>query len=246
MKILRIIVFTLSAVLSVWLLCPLYKGVVHIGMLYPQPLLFLFMFFAIKPEILAFLFKKFRVITIICTSLLGVGLIIASSMICVMLSYARNTEQKGNTVIILGCQVTGKTPSLMLYDRMTAALKYINDNPESSVIASGGKGPGEQVSEAEAIKTFLVNKGVDENRIILEDKSKNTDENIAFSAKLIKEKGLNKNVTIVTDGFHQFRAAQFSKRNELKSYALSAKTRWYFTASYYSRELLAVVKMLAF
>lgn len=244
MKILRLIVFMLSAALSVWLLGPLYKGVVHIGMLYPQPLLFMFMFFSVKPEALTFLFRKFKVLMIICTSFLGVGIIIISTAVGVMLYYANNTAEKGRTVIVLGCQVTGKTPSLMLYDRMMTALEYINANPESTVIASGGKGPGEQISEAEAIKNFLINKGVDEKRIILEDKSINTKENIGFSAQLIKENGLNKNVAIATDGFHQFRAAYFSKQNSLEFSSLPCKTRWYFTASYYSREILAVIKML--
>lgn len=244
MKILRLIVFTLSAALSIWLLGPLYKGVIHIGMLYPQPLLFMFMFFSVKPEALTFLFRKFKVLMIICTSLLGVGIIIVSAAVGVMLYYSNNTAEKGRTVVVLGCQVTGKTPSLMLYDRMMTALEYINANPDSTVIASGGKGSGEQISEAEAIKSFLINKGVDENRIILEDKSTNTKENIAFSAQLIKDKGLNENVAIATDGFHQFRAAYFSKQNNLEFSALPCKTRWYFTASYYSREVLAVIKML--
>lgn len=244
MKILRLIVFTLSAALSIWLLGPLYKGVIHIGMLYPQPLLFMFMFFSVKPDALTFLFRKFKVLMIICTSLLGVGIIIVSVAVGIMLYYANNTAEKGKTVIVLGCQVTGKTPSLMLYDRMVTALEYINANPDSVVIASGGKGQGEQISEAEAIKIFLINKGVDENRIVLDDKSTNTKENIAFSAQLIKENGFNENVAIATDGFHQFRAAYFSKQNNLESSALPCKTRWYFTASYYSREILAVLKML--
>ena len=244
MKILRLIVFLLSATLSLWLLGPLYKGVVHIGMLYPQPFLFMFMFFAAKPEALISLFKKFKALMIVLTSLLGVGIIIVSVMVGLLLYYAGNTAKNEKTVIVLGCQVTGKTPSLMLYDRMTTALEYVNANEDSIVIASGGKGAGEQISEAEAIKTFLVNKGVDEKRIILEDKSTNTKENIAFSSNLIQEKGLNKDIAVVTDGFHQFRAAYFSKQNNLEYSSLPCKTRWYFTASYYSREILAVIKML--
>ena len=246
MKILRFIVFVLSAALSLWLLGPLYKGVVHIGMLYPQPFLFMFMFFAAKPEALVSLFKKFKALMIVLTSLVGVGIVVVSVMVGIMLYYAENTAKNEKTVIVLGCQVTGKTPSLMLYDRMTAALEYVNANDDCVVIASGGKGPGEQISEAEAIKTFLVNKGVDENRIILEDKSTDTKENIAFSANLIQEKGLSKDVAIATDGFHQFRAAYFAKQNNLEFSSLPCKTRWYVTASDYSREILAVIKMLIF
>lgn len=246
MKILRAVIFVVSITLAIWFLGPLYKGVVHIGMVYPLPFLALFAYFSLKPDVLVSLFHKFKPLMIVGTSLVSIGIIIFCSFVAVMLSYACNTPQKSSTVVILGCQVTGKTPSLMLYDRMMAALDYINKNPESYIIASGGQGPGESISEAQAIKDFLVSKGVDSKRIIMEDKSTNTKENIAFSANIIKEKGLNENIAVVTDGFHQFRAACFSKQNNLKSTAVSCDTRWYFAASYYSREVLAVLKMLLF
>lgn len=246
MKIIRAIIFTISIALILWFLSPLYKGVLHIGMLYPLPFLVIFAYFSAKPETLVGLFKNFKMLAVIGTSLIGVGILVFCSLIGIMLYYANNEAPKGNTVIILGCQVRGNTPSLMLYDRMNTALEYIEENPDSYIIASGGQGSGEDISEAQAIKNYLVSKGVDEERIIIEDKSVNTKENIAFSAKIIKEKGLNKNIAVVTDGFHQFRATYFSKQNNLNCSAVSCKTRWYFSASYYSREVLAIFKMLLF
>ncbi len=246
MKILRAIIFIVSVGLCIWFLGPLYKGVVHIGMLYPLPFLGLFMLFSVRPDLLIYLFKRFKVLIIIGTSLVGIGIIVFCSLVGVMLKYANNTAQSGKTVVILGCQVTGKTPSLMLYDRMIGALEYINKNPDSYIIASGGKGIGEQISEAQAIKDFLVSRGVPGDRIIMEDNSTDTKENIAFSAKIIEEYGLNKDIAVATDGFHQFRAAYFSKKNDLNCSAITCDTRWYFSASYYSREVLAIFKMLLF
>lgn len=243
-KVLRFIVFIIAALLFIWFLAPIYKGVVHIGMLYPLPILALFMLFSAKPDLLKYVFTKFKVLSIVINSFIGVGIIVFVSLVGVMVYYAKDTPQANSTVIILGCQVNGTRPSLMLYDRMMAAVDYLNENPDSAVIASGGKGPGESISEAQAIKTFLVNKGVDESRIYLEDKSVNTNQNITFSAKIIEENRLNKNVAVVTDGFHQFRSAYFAKQNNLDSSAISCHTRWYFAPSYYSREVLAIFKMI--
>ena len=124
------------------------------------------------------------------------------------------------------------------------AKRLKQENPECNIVVSGGQGPGEKISEAEAMKTYLLKKGIDEKRIFVEDKSRNTDENITFSSKIIKDNGLNENIAVATDGFHQFRASVFANENELRSSAISCKTRWYFSASYYSREVLAIFKML--
>ena len=244
MKIIRALIFIVSAVLFVWLLCPLYKGVVHIGMIYPLPFLALFMLFSAKPGLLKALFEKFKVLSIIATSVVGIGVLTVVVMMGIMLYHAHSTPPKNSTVVVLGCQVTGKTPTLMLHDRMTAALEYLNENPNSKVVASGGMGPGESISEAEAIKTFLMKSGIDENRIYVEDKSKNTNENLKFSADIIRKNNLNTTVAVVTDGFHEFRGTYFAKKNNLDAYAYACNTRWYFSLSYYSREILAIFKVI--
>lgn len=243
MKIIRAIIVIISFALIFWLLCPLCRNVLHIGMLYPLPILITLIVFSMKPEYLSFLFERFKVLATIGTSVFCVCIVVISVLIGVMINYANTMPEKNSTVIILGCQVHGTRPSLMLCDRMNVALEYIKENPDSNIIASGGKGAGESISEAQAIKTYLVEKGIDEKRIFIEDKSKNTDENISFSSKIIKDNNLNTNIAVATDGFHQYRSFCFAKKNDLKSGAISVKTRWYFSASYYSRELLAIGKM---
>ena len=244
MKIIRAIILIVSVALSFWLLCPLYRGVVHIGMLYPLPILATLILFSIKPEYLFFLFQKFRVLTTVVTSVFCVCVVVICVFLGVMIKYANTTPPENSTVIILGCRVHGMRPSTMLYDRMNTALKYIKENPDSYIITSGGKGKGEDISEAQAIKTYFLEQGVAEEKIFVEDKSVNTDENIKFSSKIIKDNNLNTNIAVATDSFHQFRSACFASENNLESSAISCKTRWYFAASYYSRELLAIGKML--
>ena len=244
MKILRIIIFVLSAGLFLWLLGPLYKTVVHIGMIYPMPFLIVFMYFSVRPDVLKMLFEKQKVIMSVLSGLVALGVIVVTVFVGIMIKHSYEKPKENSTVVILGCQVIGERPSLMLYDRMNTALEYINKNPECDIVVSGGQGPGEKISEAEAMKTYLLKKGIDEKRIFVEDKSRNTDENITFSSKIIKDNSLNENIAVATDGFHQFRASVFANENGLKSSAISCKTRWYFSASYYSREVLAIIKML--
>lgn len=245
MKILRLIIFLLSSTLFLWLLCPLLGGVLHIGMIYPLPILAAFIFFSARPDVLKMLFEKQKVLMSVISCLVAVGVVIVATLVGVMIRYSCLAPPQNATVVILGCQVRGERPSLMLYDRMNTALEYINQNEDCNVVATGGKGTGEKISEAEAIKRYLVKKGVDESRIFVEDKSVNTDENIKFTSKIIKDNNLNINIAVATDGFHQFRASCFSNKYGLKSSAISCNTRWYFSASYYSREILAIGKMYA-
>ncbi len=246
MKILRIMIILIAIALIIWLLAPIYKGVVHIGMIYPLPFLVAFAYFAAYPEKLKYLFSQHKAILIAITSLVCAFAVFVIAVIGVCLRYAYISPKENQTVIILGCQVRGKTPSLMLYDRMNAAIEYLNENPKSCVVCSGGQGSGEEISEASAMKTYLLKKGIAKERIFVEEKSMNTNQNIAFSKEIILKNNLNKSVAVATDGFHQFRANKFCKQNGIENTALCCKTRWYFTASYYSREVLAVVKMLVF
>lgn len=94
-------------------------------------------------------------------------------------------------VIVLGAQVRGEAPTLVLNARIKAAAEYLKENPEAVCVASGGKGTGESISEAEAIRRGLVRLGISEERILMEDRSTSTVENLKFSAEVIQkyEKG---------------------------------------------------------
>jgi uncharacterized SAM-binding protein YcdF (DUF218 family) len=143
-------------------------------------------------------------------------------------------------IIILGARVKGTTPSLALQYRIDAAAQYLKDNQTTIAIASGGKGDGEYISEALAIKNGLVEQGVDEERIILESKSTDTVENITYSMKLIPD-----NLTtglIVSNNFHIYRAKLIAKDLGLKLAGLPANTPAIAIPKSYSREYLAITK----
>lgn len=112
-------------------------------------------------------------------------------------------------IIVLGAQVREDGPSVVLKYRLDTAIDYLNDNPNTICIVSGGQGANEPFSEAQGMAEYLLDKGVEEYRIILEDKSTNTAENIQNS-KVLMEESYN-GVGIVTNNFHVFRAVQIAK-----------------------------------
>ncbi len=141
--------------------------------------------------------------------------------ICLILSFLivqtfiiynmRNTSKAGaDYIIILGCQVVGEYASLPLLSRGYTAVRYLEKNPETKVIVTGGQGPRENISEAEALKRLLLERKIDKERIFMEDKSKNTMENLKFSNELYNLS--NKNIIIVTSDYHMFRAISIAKK----------------------------------
>lgn len=150
------------------------------------------------------------------------------------------TSNNGDYLIILGARVKGTEPSLALQYRIEAAAEYLKKNPETIAIASGGKGPGEDISEAAAIKNSLLEAGIHAERILLEDKSTDTVENIKFSKKLLTndfETGL-----LVTNDFHLYRAKSIARDQGLKVEGLPAETPLVAVPKSYAREYLAITK----
>ncbi|MCC8105833.1 MAG: YdcF family protein [Clostridiales bacterium] len=95
-------------------------------------------------------------------------------------------QENLNYVIVLGAQVRGTSPSLSLKKRLERAAEYAEENPGTIFILSGGQGPDEGISEAECMYQYLVAAGVPEDRLIKEDASTSTRENLTFSAEIIR------------------------------------------------------------
>lgn len=151
-----------------------------------------------------------------------------------------DVPENADYLIILGARVKGTVPSLALQYRIDHAAMYLKENPNTIAIASGGKGPGEDISEAESIKRELILQGIEESRIILEDKSTDTYENIRFSKKIIPEKA--ESGLIVTNDFHIYRAKMIADNEELTIDGLPAKTPIQAVFKSYTREYLALTK----
>lgn len=142
--------------------------------------------------------------------------------------------------IILGAKVNGETPSLTLRYRLDEALNYAEMYPDVKFILSGGQGPDEDIAEGEAMLRYLKEKGVQEERLLLEIESTSTYENILYSKKLLPENV--DAVTIITSDFHLARARIIADNLGLETDALPAKTPKSVEIRHNIRERLALIK----
>ena len=111
-------------------------------------------------------------------------------------------------IVVLGARVNGREPSGALYNRIQAAADYLEANPGAVAVLSGGQGADEEISEAQCMYEGLVARGVDPARLILEDRSTDTSENLRFSRALIPE---GASVGLVTNNFHIYRSLALAR-----------------------------------
>ncbi len=148
---------------------------------------------------------------------------------------------KVDYIIVLGAKVNGTIPSLSLQNRIDEAAGFLVEHEKTIVIVSGGQGTDEDISEAKVMQRGLIAHGIDEERIILEDKSTSTYENIIFSKALIPsdlDKGL-----LVTNDYHLYRAMLIARQEGLDVSGLPAKTPILTVVKSYVREYLAISKL---
>lgn len=150
------------------------------------------------------------------------------------------------TVVVLGCQVRGTQPSHMLRMRLDAAYDYLKEHPAAKCIVSGGQGQNEEISEAQCMYEYLTQKGIAAERIYQEDKSENTKENITFSQEIIQKENLEPKMAIVTDWYHEMRAAIIAQRLGYSCGSVPADTPDYLTANFVTREIFAVAHEIIF
>lgn len=114
--------------------------------------------------------------------LLGLGVVLFGALELVIWRGSQGrTAQAGDgpeVMVIFGCQVRKDGPSILLRDRLDTALAYLEDHPNTRIVVSGGKGDDEHQSEAQAMYDYLTGRGVSWNRILMEDQSRNTHQNI--------------------------------------------------------------------
>jgi uncharacterized SAM-binding protein YcdF (DUF218 family) len=157
----------------------------------------------------------------------------------------RHVEQAPRTdyLIVLGAGLRGEQLSLTLQYRMDTALRYLKQHPDIPVIVSGGLGRNELITEATAMKRYLLKKGISENRILTEDQATSTYENLKFSKKLIPA---NSTVTIVTSDFHMFRARMLAAHLGYDAYSFPSQSKKHLLIKHYTREHPAIVKSILF
>lgn len=162
---------------------------------------------------------------------------------CIFAHYRDKGRPDLDYIIVLGAQMKPAGPSAVLKFRLDAAYDYLTANPDTLCVVSGGKGANEPCSEAEGMYAYLVERGIAPERILMEDKSTDTSENIAFSAEIIG--GTDRDVGIVTNNFHVFRGVRLARHAGFENACgISARSNIYFQPNNLVREFFGVMKDL--
>lgn len=168
-----------------------------------------------------------------------------------IIMYPKKNIDNSDYVVILGAGLRGDSITATLRDRLNATIDYVNkSNFDGKIVVSGGQGPGESITEAEAMKKYLISNGI-KNNIIMEDKATNTFENFKFSKEKIKNITGNSidnyKVKVITTDFHVLRSSILAKRNNYDNVTFySSNTKWYLVPTLYAREFFAFFKSLIF
>lgn len=150
-------------------------------------------------------------------------------------------DEKCDFIIVLGAGLYGDRISSSLKRRLDQALVYANKYPELKIIVSGGQGHNESVSEAYAMKKYLISMGVMESRIMLEDRSTSTYTNFLYTKQLLNHHKMKK-VMITTCDFHMYRSCRIAKQMGFIPYRNPAKSNKLSCVKYYLRECFCVIK----
>lgn len=243
----RSIIFLAAAAGLVWFLIPLGWHVLNIGngcgLAVCLAVMALTLFWGKIREAGKHSKAVYRFFTVV-VALFCAGAAWSAAMTVCMLSAAAAAPPQDATVVVLGSLVAGKDPSADLEMRINTACAYLKAHPTAKCIASGGQGPRESVTEASAIKKNLVACGIAPSRVLTEDTSRSTKENLANSMKIAKTNGLSSRFAIVTDDYHEFRACSIARKAGAEPYAVPSKTPWYILSSCWAREVLALTKYL--
>ena len=156
-------------------------------------------------------------------------------------------EPDKDFIIILGCGIRKDgTPSPLLRGRIDRALRFAEKQEALTgkapiFVSSGGRGPDEPVSESASMKRYLLEQGVPESRILEEDRSASTYENMKFSWEKIRAVDPNGKVAFSTTNYHVFRSGLYARRVKMRAVGMGAKTKWYFWPNAAVREFVGLL-----
>ncbi len=173
--------------------------------------------------------------------------VLLALMFCGMRAAMHEPSFGKDCIVILGCQLRRNgTLTPLLKGRVDRALAFEKEQFEATgkhavFIPSGGQGKNEIVSESSAMAQYLRSMGVPSERILEENRSRNTFQNMAFSKKLIEENMPGAAAAFSTTGYHVFRSMLLCNRNHFECEGMGSRTRWYYYPNAYLREILGLV-----
>lgn len=143
-------------------------------------------------------------------------------------------------IVILGCGIIGEKITPLLKGRIDKALELFRYNPKAKIICSGGQGEGEDIAESEAMQKYLLECGIPQDKILVENKSTTTEENLLFSEKLMED---NTSFALVTTQYHVLRALLIARELGLYCIGYGSKTKLYFALNAEIREFAGYLSL---
>ena len=159
-----------------------------------------------------------------------------------------NATYSEDAVIVLGAGIRGDRVTPTLKYRLDKAIEYHRKNPNAIIVVSGGQGFQEIVTEAYAMEKYLLENGIDKDKIIKEEKATSTNENMRFSKEILDGYfGREYATVVITNNFHIYRGVSIAKAEGLGNVTrIHATLQWYNVIPCYIRESLAILKMWVF
>ena len=188
-----------------------------------------------------------KAVRVISYTLLGVGIsVFLICETCILSHFFDKGEPQLDYVIVLGAQMRSTGPSVIFRYRLQKAKEYLDANPGTVCITTGGKGYNESVSEGEGGRDYLISLGVSPDRILAENTSRDTAENIVNSMALIRSGDINENelkIGIITNGFHVFRGVHIARKiTGAKVSGIAAYMQFRFIPNNMARECFGILK----
>ncbi|MGW4209111.1 YdcF family protein [Lentzea sp. NPDC004789] len=168
------------------------------------------------------------------------------SLLLYSVVYGRTGRRSGfDGIVVLGAGLVGSRVPPLLASRLDRALRlYRRDRAAGRtpvIVVSGGQGADEEVSEAFAMREYLLGHGVPDDDVVMEDQATTTEENLRYSKELLAGRGHTGRVVAVTNNYHVFRTAVLSRKQGLRLQVIGAPTAWYFVPSAFLREFVALL-----
>lgn len=225
---------------------PLYKSKINLGNIFGIILgAFVIIFSAFYDQIKKiFTYPTGRILIILFFGLLIIFLTLFFITLLKIINAIKCNAKDETTVIVLGCRVKGIVPSKALVKRCRAAAEYMETNKNAVAILSGGQGDDEDISEAECMFRLMNSYGIDRDRLIKEEKSTSTYENMLYSKQIIDTLNLSENIAVATSEYHMLRAKKYAQIVGLNPYSLPAKSIPILRVPYFTREVFGIWYMI--
>ena len=240
MKLLRILCLVVGSFLVLDTLIVCFLSNYNLGVVLPAvlglPLLLLGLFWPHMDAGFLLLLRRF---VLICYGLGCLFLLFLGSLM--LRAIDRGEHGDYDALIVLGAAVHGEKVTWVLSNRLDAAYDYAVEHPDTVLVVSGGQGDGESVTEASAMAKYLIARGVDPARVLLEERAESTAENFAFSKAVIdRQLGPDASIGFVTTRFHVYRASRVAQKGGIDARGLGAPDVWYIALNNFLRECVGI------